>query len=306
MFTLENRIFTQEEIFQHFFPEIIQLGKKYKNPLRTDSKPGCSFYYPKSGNLQFIDKKINKFYNCYQFAMEYANLDSIKKVYGEMYGNNEIKTVKLKLSENLNKISIITQSFTEKELLFFGYSEQQLLSNNVFSVKNIYYNDELTYADCKMTFAFVNFTTEGKREIQLYFPLKEKEKRYRSSSVNHLPQIEKLNYNKEYVIVTKSNKDALRLQINGFNGFAVLNEYVILSPTVINTLHNKFNYIILNFDNDNAGRRLAIKYTKQYPHIKFLFMFLPFKIGKDLTELDIESSKELVNYYLNKHKIKIL
>ena len=305
MFKLESKVFTQEEVFQHYFPESIQLGKKYKNPLRKDNKPGCNFYYPKSGNLQFIDKKINKFYNCFQFAMEFANLGSIKEVYSQMHNNNSsVKSVTLKLNENLNKISVVIKPFSEKELKFFGYSEKELLEHNVFQVKHIYYNDELTYADCKMTFAFVNYTTTRKREIQLYFPLKEKDKRYRSCSVNHLPQIEKLNYDEDYVIITKSNKEALRIQIQGFNGFAILNEYVMLSPLIVNTLHNKFNYIILNFDNDSAGRKLAIRYTKEYPDVKFLFMFLPFKLGKDLTELSKEDSENFVNYFLKKHKIK--
>jgi len=298
---LDNK-YGEENIFQFLFPEKIVSKKLYKNPLRQDKSEGCSFIYMGSTfTFKDFSKGIN--YNWTNFGMEslHMSLPELFLHVNKNMNHSSVKVINKKEYSNLTTIDIKSKPYLLSELFKFkNYecSEELLHKANVFSVKTIYYNGESAFQNCTNIYAFLNIDETGKKNYQLYFPEKEKNKRYRSVTTKLIPQLESIDLKAKYVIITKSNMDAFILKhILGFNTIAILNEGVMLSDDFMNKLNKKYKIILL-FDNDVAGRNAVIRYKKHFNNIDFKVMFVPFKYGKDIKDVvsnyNIENVKQVL------------
>lgn len=284
----------QENLFQFLFPEKIELNKYYKNPTREDSNNGCSFVWM-NNTLTFRDWSKGKNYNYIEFGMTYFKFQ-LKDLLD--YLNTKFNPINFKTT-NINKkeykkaitdIQIKTKDFTEEELEDFHTYDFKVDGDflnkcNIYSVKTLYYNGEVIQENCNRIYAFVNIDFKGIKKYQIYFPSKEKSKRYRSVSTDNIPQLQYLKHDCKKLIITKSNMDSFYIRhVLGINSIAVLNEGVVIPEQYMNILDKKYELYLL-FDNDKAGRQAVIKYKKQYPHIKFNVLFIPFKYGKDIKDV---------------------
>lgn len=307
--TYLNDKYGQENIYQFLFPEKITINKTYKNPLRTDKSEGCKFVY--MGNtftFKDFSKGIN--YSWTDFGRELLKmslpelLDYVNK--NMNYNSDKIINNKKEYTKSIEIIDIKSKPYLSSELFRFKdyvCNEKMLLKANIFSVKTIYYNGECAFENCTNVYAFLNIDETGKKNYQLYFPNKDKSKRYRAVTTKLIPQLEQIDLKANYVIITKSNMDAFILKhILGFNTIAILNEGVVLSDDFMNKLNSRYKIILL-FDNDEAGRNAVIKYKKHFNNIDFKVLFIPFKYGKDIKDVvsnyEIESVKQIL-----KSKIK--
>ena len=326
-FNTENLILTKdylelkygiETIFQFLFPYKISFSEKYINPLRKDNNSGCKFFVV-ADELYFNDfsKGIN--YNWIKWGMEYKNMsffqllkfinDNLRHNYinnKQTVNNSKIVSYK----KALEVIDIKSGEFTKDEInKFFTFydfkcSTELLKKGNIYKVENYFYNNDLVKSNCKNIFAFLNQNENGIKNYQLYFPLLEKSKRYRSVTTQIYPQFENIDYNVNYIFITKSNMDSFILKhILEFNAIGIINEGVLLKKHIIKELNNHFQIILL-MDNDEAGRQCVIKYIKTYPDINFKIMFVPFKYGKDPKDVimknKIEDVKQIINKKLRK------
>ena len=285
-----NNKYGQENIFQFLFPEKIS-KKLYKNPLRDDKKEGCSFVYMGSSYI-FKDFSININYSWVDFGMELMRMTYQELlIYVNTNMNGQVSytpVIKSEYTASINEINIKSKDFTDNELFKFKdflCTKEMLQQANIYSVKTIYYNGECAFENCFNIYAFLNIDERGKRNYQLYFPNKEKSKRYRSVTTKLIPQLENIDLKAKYVIITKSNMDAFILKhILHFNSIAILNEGILLSDEFMNKLNSKYKIILL-FDNDKAGRAATIKYINYFKHIQFQVLFIPFKYGKDIKDV---------------------
>lgn len=300
---LDNK-YGDENIFQFLFPEKIVSKKYYPNPLRQDKSPGCSFIYMGS-TFTFRDYSKGINYDWTNFGIEFMNMklgDLFNYVNKNMSVTNTKHISKQEYQSSINSIDIKSKPYLTSELFKFKDYEcsQELLQKaNIFSVKTIYYNGECAFENCTNIYAFLNIDETGKKNYQLYFPNKDKNKRYRSVTTKLIPQLEKID-NSDYVIITKSNMDAFILKhILEFNTIAILNEGILLSNEFMYRLNNKYKKIILLFDNDRTGRSAVVKYINHFSNIDFTVLFVPFKYGKDIkdviTNYNIEDVKQIIH-----------
>lgn len=302
----------QEALFQLLFPFKIDFNNTYCNPIRQDKEPGCKFVVM-GRTLTFKDWSKGVNYSWSEFGIQYKQMLLSELL---IYCNNNLQSTSPKLNslsiksynKKITKIDIKSKDFTELELqdfTFNGYVCTQELLNNagIFSVKTLYYNNECIMENCNNIYAFLNINFEGEYNYQIYFPNNNKDKRYRSITTTLIPQLDKIDYNSEYIIITKSNMDAFILKhILLFNAIAILNENILISKEYMYMLDDKFEIYLL-FDNDEAGRNAVIRYITEYPEIKFNILFVPFKYGKDIKDVvnkyDVNVIKQII-----KNKIK--
>ncbi len=302
--------YSNYELFQAVFPEKIEFNKYYTSPIRNDKSAGCSFAL--FGDLLiFNDFSKGKTYNYISFIKalmpHLSNWELRNYICNKLNNNTPSPSIihpQHSIKSILKDIQINKKSFTEEELLDFtfkGYIPNNELLNNagIYSIKNIYYNKELVYENCTHSYAFVNVTFEGQYQYQLYFPRKEKNKRYRTCNNNLIPQLQYISHIDDYIIITKSNIDAFILKhVLGFNAIAILNEGLLIDDKHMRMLDRKYKNIYLLFDNDEAGREATIRYIKSFTYIKFNVLFVPFKYGKDMKdvckEYDVNIVREII------------
>ena len=303
--------YSQERLFQCVFPEIIQLNKFYKNPLREDKSEGCKFYFNSHNNLQFRDTSKGESYDWLKFTMTYLGLgekEAVTYIASKINNNNVIQVNKLPKQNKLIDIKIVSKEFTQEELdkhfTFYNYkcSKELLKQANIFSVKTLLYNTEIKQDNCQFVYAFLNINFSNTPNYQIYFPDKDKKERYRSVTNDLFPQLNNLG-KEDYLIITKSNMDCFILKyILGFNSIGILNETVLIKRHILEKLNERYKIILL-FDNDVAGRQAVINYKKIYKNIDFKTIFIPFKYGKDIKDVVLKYDYNLVKQILN-NKIK--
>lgn len=288
-----EELYSHYELFQAVFPENIAFDRQYKSPLRTDDSSGCKFIL--TGDiLLFIDYSKGVYYNYITFGKQYLNYSSfqLREFLSNKLSVTKVSSVQnIKPKRTLESIKVKTKSFTKEELLdytFIGYVPTNELLNKagIYSIDYVMYNEEVVYDNCNRVYAYLNCTFEGIFNYQLYFPKKDKNKRYRCTNNFLIAQLQYLDHKADYVIITKSNMDAFILKhVLGFNAIGILNEGQIIKKEYMDILFKKYKTIVLLLDNDAAGRYATIKYIKTYPYIKFKTLFVPFKYGKDMKDV---------------------
>jgi len=298
-----------ETIFQFLFPYKISFSEKYSNPIRKDVNSGCKFFVV-ADELYFNDfsKGIN--YNWIKWGKDYKNLEffPLLKFVNDSLRHNYVGTGRNTNISNFKKaielIDIKSGEITKEELSFFTFSGfecpvELLLKAGIYKVNKYYYNKELVKENCKNIFAFLNYNENGIPNYQLYFPLEEKSKRFRSCTTDIYPQYNNIDWQADYIIITKSNMDAFILKhVLEFNAIATLNEGILLKKEILYKLNESFQIILL-MDNDEAGRQCTIKYLNKYPEIKFIVKFVPFKYGKDIKDVVMKYKIENVVQVIN-------
>jgi len=83
---------------------------------------------------------------------------------------------------------------------------------------------------------------------------------------DHLQGIDQLKYDKPYLVICSSLKDALCFNLLGFNVEVIApdSENSIIKSSLINLFKDRYEKIITLFDNDEAGRRSIAKYQDIY------------------------------------------
>mgnify|MGYP003645670435 CR=1 FL=1 len=128
------KILGEERIMAYYFKEEVNLRKKYRNPFRKDSQPGCCFRWTTTGNLYFVDYAMaDGYYSPLDIAMlatGYSYPDILTKI------ESDFNLINLKF-EDKNKlvleaevieppevipadIKVRIMPFTDKDLAYWG------------------------------------------------------------------------------------------------------------------------------------------------------------------------------------------
>ncbi len=78
--------------------------------------------------------------------------------------------------------------------------------------------------------------------------------------------LDQLKYDKPYLVICSSLKDAMCMLLMGFNIEVIApdSENSIIKPSIINLMKEKYEKIITIFDNDEAGKNGILKYQQIY------------------------------------------
>jgi hypothetical protein len=277
---------SQETIFEYYFGEKISLSKRYKSPLRKDSSPGCSFYYGQSGDLLFYDSKEGSM-DCIKFIMSKYNLsffDTMVKIKTDLI---ELQTIKkssdFETKNSLKKIEIKKRNFNQQELDYWQIpdeiiKEDDIVSEGIFSISDLWYNEEHKYSNLNMCFAYKQSEIYS---YQIYRPLLDKSLRFRTNNGNFIYSFDKLDFSYDYVLINKSKKDNFYARFLGYNSIGIISENINISDKVLEFLKLKFKKIYLCLDNDETG----IKYSNKLKSILPEIILKPSLHGKDFTDM---------------------
>lgn len=288
----------QDRIMEFYLNYQIVLGKRYVNPLRNDSTPGCFFKWTPTGNLYFVDYATEKvYYNAIDVAMlvtGYSYPDILYKIESDFNLSDLNLSDRERLAAETKEtvvpemapavIKVRLTRFTAKDFQYwkqFGITPSILSFYDVRRVDRAWINNELWYVNndddpC--------YRYKEKDKFKLYRPLvKKKEKKFRTNffggileGYTQLPSKGKL------LIITKGLKDVMTLHSLGYNAVAVRSESTPMSENAYELLRNRFENLILWFDPDDAGVKGAKKMSDRYsiPFFKYNGEF-----GKDPSDI---------------------
>lgn len=284
-FILSN--INQETIIAKYLNIPIQSKRLFRSPFRDDKHPTCSLYKSASGILYFHDFATNDYFNCFMIVMKLYNCTFYEALqiiaedfclcrYSQSRGDKIQIIPEIKKTE----ISIIQpeiQNFTKEDLDWwntYGIDENILKKFNVYSVKSVFVNG-LLQSITTSTNPIYGYYGGQEKNIdlwRLYFP-KRKEYRFLSNwNAQKIQGYDQLPDNGKLLIITKSMKDCMTLYRLGLTAIAPNSETLFISDEMLEELKNRFNKILVLYDNDKAGKYNMNKIRKKHPELSYWFI----------------------------------
>lgn len=256
----------------------IKLDKKFSSPLRSDSDPSCVITTSKNGSIYFKDYGTKEALDGIGFVAALYNLsfqDAINKIaydFNIADTGGIIRDCKPIVYHSINKkkkekfLSIGYRDFTEADLAYweqFGITKQELIDNEVYSVKTAYLNGApLPPAVDDLRFGYI-IKDSYKDYVKIYSP-HDKEWKWTSSAPNDIPfgffQLTKGNFlsieksQKDRIISLKFYKNVIGLQSEGIKS---------LSEKTKIWLKKHYPEILYFGDNDETGLKVCEDYKEE-------------------------------------------
>ena len=205
------------------------------------------------------------------FNIEYPEASrKIVKDYNMFVKTNGVQKIDFKPESKwvINYIKERSWTITDKKYWLSFRIGKTILDE--FNVKPIeYYTlvkenfDKIENLRCGSKWCYGYFDKNGE-VYKIYQPFSKKYKFYKAKS--YLQGIDQLKFNKPYLVICSSLKDALCLKGMGYNVevLAPDSENTIIKPHVIEHLKKKYKKVITLFDNDQAGLEAIEKYKNLY------------------------------------------
>ena len=271
-----------EETFMEYYLGIPVAKKLYRNPLRKDNKPTCSFYRNKSGELIFKDFSgvfYGNFISVVMFKYSCTYHQALRIIANDfgLIHDNKIPKNKGKLNVNAPVfrddgaaiIQVEIKDFSKSEIEWwsdYGVTDKILKKFHVFSCKNVFLNGNVisTSSDHCPIYGYYGGKKEGIELWRIYFP---KRKSYRFLSnwdSKKIQGIKQLPNEGKLLAITKSLKDVMCLYSLGIPAIAPNSETLFIPEALYVELKNRFKNIVVLYDNDLAGianmRKIRDKY----------------------------------------------
>tara|TARA_R110000782_G_scaffold9851_2_gene31308 strand:+ start:770 stop:1747 length:978 start_codon:yes stop_codon:yes gene_type:complete len=205
------------------------------------------------------------------FNIEYPEASrKIVKDYNMFVKTNGVQKIDFKPESKwvINYIKERSWTITDKKYWLSFRIGKTLL--DAFNVKPIEYytlvkenSDKIENLRCGSKWCYGYFDKNGE-VYKIYQPFSKKYKFYKAKS--YLQGIDQLKYNKPYLVICSSLKDALCLKGMGYNVevLAPDSENTMIKPHIIEHLKKKYKKVITFFDNDHAGFEAIEKYKDLY------------------------------------------
>ena len=287
-----------EETYMEYYLGIKVKKGLFRSPLRKDNTPTCSFYRNKSGELIFHDFSGDFYGNFINVVMRKYNVSYYKAIdiIAEDFGfTNNTSTTHIAIQESQSKIKksdpanirIEIKDFNKKELSWwkeYGITKEILNKFHVYSCKNVFLNGELVNTNNNnLIFGYYGGKKDKLELWRIYFPGRTTYRfltNWPSSKIqgfNELPKEGKL------LVITKSLKDCMTLYSLGIPAIAPNSENIFINDNTLENLKSRFKYVVVMYDNDQAGISNMRKIKKKHPEL--LYYFIPRKYeAKDISD----------------------
>lgn len=308
--------YSEEQIMEFYLHVPIKRGL-FRSPLRRDKEPTCSFYRNNSGDLIFKDFATGQHLNVFGVVQDmfkcnyFEALRIIANDLGIVRDNSIIKNSG-KINTNpiiikdkeISKIQVEIQEFSDLELKWwkrYGITLDILKKFDVYSCKHVFLNDQLfakSQQHCPI-YGYYGKKYHGLELWRCYFP---KRTSYRfitnwpSKKIQGYDQLPKTG---KLLVITKSMKDTMCLYSMGIASCSPNSETQFISNTLLEELKNRFEHIVVLFDNDYTGITFMNRTKKLHPEL--IYTWIPFKYkAKDISDYYKEyGRKETLNLIKN-------
>ena len=292
--------FSEEQLMEYYLHIPVKKGL-FRSPLRRDKQPTCSFYRNKSGTLIFKDFATGQHLNVFDvvqsiFRCDYfESLRIIANDFGIVQDNTlhknpgkiNLNPIKIKDKE-ISKIQIEVQEFTDSELKWwgkYGISKDILKRFDVYSCKHVFLNDQLfakSQQHCPI-FGYYGKKYQGLELWRCYFPKRTSFRFITNWPSKKIQGYDQLPKKGKLLVITKSMKDSMCLYSCGITACAPNSENLFIPDKVLEDLKNRFENIVVLYDNDRPGLYNMAKIRKEHPELTYIF--IPKKYGsKDISD----------------------
>ena len=292
--------FSEEQLMEYYLHIPVKKGL-FRSPLRRDKHPTCSFYRNKSGTLIFKDFATGQHLNIFDVVQSIFRCDyfeSLRIIANDLGivrdnalhknpGKINLNPIKIKDKE-ISKIQIEVQEFTDSELKWwgkYGISKDILKRFNVYSCKHVFLNDQL-FAESQQhcpIFGYYGKKYQGLELWRCYFPKRTSFRFITNWPSKKIQGYDQLPKKGKLLVITKSMKDSMCLYSCGITACAPNSENLFVPDKVLEDLKNRFENIVVLYDNDRPGLYNMAKIRKEHPELTYIF--IPKRYGsKDISD----------------------
>jgi len=261
-------------IFSYYFGKF-ELGKVYPSKFRKDRNPSTGFYISKSGSIIYNDLTNSEKLNCFEFVMKLYScnfkqaLHTIASDFGLISKENSKVSTQFMLdasefNKDIKKKTLIQfepSGWNTENYRFWKLHEisiAELKSENIFPIKKLYLNkSEILNRNNYQRYAYIQEyeNEEGKQTgIKVYSPEDPNLKWLSSIPLNIPFDLEKLKFQSDTCIITKSKKDKVVLSKLFSDVFAVQNESEsAFTQETQDFIKNHYKKRIVIFGSDDQG-----------------------------------------------------
>lgn len=274
---------TEQEIFEKYLGVEVQTDRKFRNPLRSDRHPTCTFSY-RGGKLRFRDWAWNRSMDCFdlvghlyntnyegaleQIAADFnlADKNPRKKAINEiaLQRKRQQKTTNGPTTEVL--VHICDWKAQEREYLkSHGVSGEQVQKFNCLPIDKVWVNGRSIwlYSDEDPALGYYfGAAKNGVQRWKIYF-YKRSERRFLCNT-SIVQGIQQLPDEGEVCVITKSLKDVMTLDSFGIPAIAPQAESICPEPELIEKIKSRFNQVVTLYDFDYAGVSTANQIRRKY------------------------------------------
>jgi len=234
----------------------------------------------------YVDKSVQQYkFKDFSTGVQGSKIDIVRKLfnlnftqavnqiiedYNDYVSNGEVELITLTPDAKWNMDYVHVREWTQKDADFWLSFRIGSSLLNEYNVKPIEYftlvreqSDKIEKAKFRKPMAYGYFTKDGS-VYKIYQPGESNFKFYNVAS--HLQGYDQLKYDKPYLVICSSLKDAMTLKGMGYNleVIAPNSENTMIKPYIIENLKSKYKKIITLFDNDEAGKKAIESYAKAY------------------------------------------
>jgi len=285
MFSTKNLVLDMEDIpsywvFQHYL--------NLSESLTGQDVKIISVFNPseKTASLCiYVDTNLQQYkFKCFSTGKSGNKIDLIKHMFNLSYPlaamkvvsdynlyvkTEDFKEVKLKPAAKWQIDFIKHRPWSEEDSRYWLSYRIGMSILNEYNVKPIEYynmikeeNNQVSALKVEGLHIYGYFDKYG--ELYKIYQPKSKHKFHKVNS--HLQGLDQLKYDKPYLVICSSLKDALCLKSIGYNleVLAPDSENTMIKPHIVQYLKKKYDKVITLFDNDEAGKTAIEKYVKAY------------------------------------------
>lgn len=292
--------FSEEQLMEYYLHVSVKKGL-FRSPLRKDRRPTCSFYRNGSNTLIFKDFATGQHLNIFGVVQEIFRcnyFEALRIIANDMgiVRDKSLQKNSGKINENpvkiqdkeMSKIQVEIQDFTNLELKWwekYGITPEILKYFNVYSCKHVFLNGQLiakSQQHCPI-FGYYGKKYQGIELWRCYFPKRTSFRFITNWPSKKIQGYDQLPKKGKLLVITKAMKDTMCLYSCGIIACAPNSENLFISDTMLEKLKNRFENIVVFYDNDRPGLYNMAKIRKEHPEL--IYISIPKKYGsKDISD----------------------
>lgn len=294
---------SEKEIFDHFLKPFhnyptLKPGQNISNPFLTEKQKTPSFnFYEKDGKWKYKDFATGEYGDCWQLVMKLRRLnfnDTLELISSELNLNN---TPLIQSVNNAKKPLIFHRAFNSNEIDYwakYGIANETLNTFKVKAITNfIAYNKAGEEYEVRSQSNELMFSYGYGKCFKIYKPFDPKIRfiYLGEKDPNFIFGFEQLPTNGNLLFITGGEKDVMTLHAHGYNAITMNSETAVIPIELILILKNRFDNIVILYDNDETGLKQSEKISAEHRLLRLVLPNMP-NNGKDISDFFLNGNSK--------------